>query len=61
MSNTNNVWSTHLQNELGRLVQGVGKMFKGTDTIFYVAYENIPSQCRKFITYGGILVDYNEH
>ena len=37
----------------------MGGILKGTDTIFFVKYDNIPSESRKYITYGHILVDYH--
>ena len=38
--------------------KGVGKRVKVTDTIFFVDYDNIPSECRKDITYAHNMVDY---
>ena len=52
------VWKHSFENELGRLAQGVGKTFKGMDTIFYVDYNKIPSEHHKRIKYGRIVVDY---
>ena len=40
------------------MAQGVGKTFKGMDTIFYVDYNKIPSEHHKRIKYGRIVVDY---
>ena len=50
------VWKHSFENELVRLSQGVGKIFKGTDTIFFVDYNNIPSEHRKDIKYVRIVV-----
>ena len=51
-------WKKSFANELGRLVQGTNKRVNGTYTICFIDYENIPSERRKYITYGNILVDY---
>ena len=45
-------------NELGRFSQGVGKIFKGTDTIFFVDYNDIPSNRHKEITYVRVVLYY---
>ena len=52
-----NVWKDSFENEMGILAQGVGKKVKGTETIFFVDYKYIPSEYRKDITYGRIVVD----
>ena len=36
----------------------MSKIFKGMYTICFIDYEYIPSERRKYITYGHILVDY---
>ena len=46
-------------NELGRLAQDVGKIFKGPATIFFVDYKNFLSENHKDITYGCIVVEYH--
>ena len=53
-----NVWRHSFSNELGRLEQVLGKIFKGTNTIFFVYYNDIRSENLKDITYGRIVVDY---
>lgn len=58
---TKEVWVQSFANELGRLAQGVGQRHVGTDTIFFTAYEDIPTDRRKYITYGKIIVDYKPH
>ena len=55
--NHNQAWQHSFENELGRLAQGVGKIVKETDTILFVDYKDIPSECCKDITYGRIVVD----
>jgi hypothetical protein len=50
-------WSTSYANKLGRLCQGIhtnlseGKPVKGTNTLFPIPYDKIPSDCRREITY----------
>lgn len=51
-------WIRSFTHELGRLEQVVGSNIKGTDTIFFVPYRQIPVDRRKQITYGKIVVDY---
>lgn len=45
-------WSYSSANEFGRLAQGVGGRIKGTDTIRFVKFSDIPADRRKDITYG---------
>ena len=53
------VWKYSFANELDILAQGgLGKIVKGTHTIFFVDYKDIPIERRKGITYGRIVVDY---
>ena len=51
------VWRHSLTNELKQVAQGAGKRVKGTDTISFINYDNIPSGFRKDIKYGCIVVD----
>ena len=46
-----------MSNEIGRLVQG-NKTVKGTNTMFFLPYEDIPIKLKKDITYARIVVDY---
>ena len=50
-------WSTSLANELGRLAQGVQDI-PGTNTITFIKKSDIPSDRRKEVTYGCIVVGY---
>ena len=50
-------WNHSFTNELGSFSRGVGKIFKETDTIFFVNYYNIPSEHHK--AYVCIVVDYH--
>ena len=46
-----------MSNEIGRLAQGNSRV-QGTNTIFFITYENIPINRRKDITYARIVVDH---
>ena len=46
-----NTWVECFSNELGRLAQGVRYSVKGTDTIFSLAHEKIPTYRTKDVTY----------
>ena len=48
----------YFSNELGRLEQSVGDRVKGTDTIFSLEHEKIPTDRRKDVTYGKIIFNY---
>eukprot|EP00957_Ditylum_brightwellii_P159296 12125681-Ditylum_brightwellii.AAC.1 len=52
------MWKRSFANELGRLVQGVAKLEKGTDTIFFIPYEEVPNDRTKDATYRRIVCDY---
>ena len=52
------VWIKLFVNEIGRLPQGVGGRVKGTDTPFFLPYNNIPENSRKYVTYGSTVVHY---
>jgi hypothetical protein len=54
---TKATWTRSYANELGRLAQGVGNRMKGTNTIFFMPYDDIPQDRRKDVTYGRIVVD----
>ena len=43
---------------MGGLSQAVDKIVKGKDKIFCVDFKYIPSEIRKDVTYGYIVVDY---
>ena len=46
-----------MSNELGRLTQGNSRV-QGTNTMYFLPYENIPIDRRKDVTYARIVVDY---
>ena len=52
-----NIWNTSMSNEIGRLAQG-NKNVKGTNTMFFLPFEEIPINRKKDITYARIVVDY---
>ena len=51
------IWSGSMSNEIGRLAQGNNKV-KGTNTMFFITYDDIPFDRRKDITYVRIVVDF---
>jgi len=51
------VWSNSMSNELGSLTQGNSRV-QGTNTMYFLPYENIPIDRRKDVTYAKIVVDY---
>eukprot|EP00957_Ditylum_brightwellii_P066140 5018793-Ditylum_brightwellii.AAC.1 len=53
-----NTWKRLFANKLGRLAQGVAKREKGTNTIFFIPYEEVPEERRKDVTYRRIVCDY---
>jgi hypothetical protein len=53
---TKDTWIRSYANELGRLAQGVGNRFKGTDTIFFIPFNDVPAD--RTVTYGRIVCDY---
>jgi hypothetical protein len=54
-------WNTSYANELGRLFQGIatgpneGKHVKGTNTLYPIPYDKIPSNRRREITYSKVV------
>ena len=61
----NNMWSTSLTNEIGRVSQGVGRnrpikeRIKGTNTIFFICNRHIPRNVK--ITYVNFICDIKPH
>ena len=53
------IWRHLFANEMGKLSQRLGKRVKGTDKIFFIDYDNIPSERCKDIIYGCTMVDYH--
>eukprot|EP00957_Ditylum_brightwellii_P029119 2200576-Ditylum_brightwellii.AAC.1 len=54
----NEAWTKLFANELGSLAQGLHRGIKGTNTIFFVPYADIPEERRKDIMYGRIVCDH---
>jgi hypothetical protein len=51
-------WTRSFSNELRRLAQGVGRRIKGTNTIYFTAYDQIPAERLHNITYSRIVCTY---
>ena len=51
------VWITSLSNELGRDMQGVRGLVKGTDTMEFVHKKEVP--IHKKVTYASFVCDFN--
>ncbi len=52
------LWRKSYTTELGRLAQGIPGVSKGTDTIVFIACNEIPFAWLKDVTYGRICVNY---
>ena len=52
------VWTNSFSKELDQLAQGRSQMAPGTNTLFFRKYQDIPSDRRKDVTYGRVVVDY---
>eukprot|EP00804_Cyclotella_cryptica_P027157 CCRYP_016091-RA/>CCRYP_016091-RA protein AED:0.31 eAED:0.28 QI:0/0/0/1/1/1/2/0/527 len=52
------IWKNAYGKELGRLAQGIPGTVKGTNTIVFLAHNQIPPHCRKDVTYGRICANY---
>eukprot|EP00804_Cyclotella_cryptica_P020749 CCRYP_016588-RA/>CCRYP_016588-RA protein AED:0.03 eAED:0.02 QI:0/0/0/1/1/1/3/0/1217 len=52
------IWKNAYGKELGRLAQGIPGTVKGTNTIVFIAHNEIPPQRRKDVTYGCIVANY---
>ena len=53
---TKATWTRSYANELGRLAQGVADRVNGTDTIFFIPFQEVPAD--RNVTYGRIVCDY---
>ena len=53
------IWGQAYGNKLGRLAQGMEGRVKGTNTIFFIPKEDLPSARWKDVTYGRIVVNYH--
>jgi hypothetical protein len=52
------LWGKSYTTELGGLAQGIPGVSKGTDTIVFIARDEIPFSRLKDVTYGRICVNY---
>jgi len=52
------MWSQSAANEFGRLTQGVGGRFRGTNTTFFIYKNQVPHKRMKDVTYGSFSCDY---
>ena len=56
---TKQTWENSFCNEVGRLAQGRQSTgLPGTNTLFFIPYDDIPEDRRKDVTYARIVVDY---
>jgi hypothetical protein len=53
------LWGKSYTTELGRLAQGIPSVSKGTDTIVFIARDEIPFARLKDVTYGHVCVNYH--
>jgi hypothetical protein len=53
------LWGKSYTTELGRLAQGIPGVSKGTDTIVFIACNEIPFAQLKDVTYGCVYVNYH--
>ena len=51
-------WSQSAANEFGRLTQGVGGRFRGTNTNFFIHKNQVPHKRMKDVTHGSFSCDY---
>jgi hypothetical protein len=51
-------WTNAFGKEIGRLAQGIDGIVEGTNTIFFVDYDEIPEDRKKDVTYARICVNY---
>ena len=53
-------WQQSAANEFGRLAQGVGGRYKGTNTIFFIHKNQVPNDRIKDLMYGSFSCDYKK-
>ena len=51
-------WSKAFGKEIGRLAQGYKDEVEGTNTLFFIPYDQVPEEKKKSITYARICVDF---
>ena len=52
------IWKQSFANKLGRLSQGTGGQIEVTNTMFFIAHDQMPRDRLKDVSYGSIIVDY---
>ena len=45
-------WTKSSANKFGQLANGLGGRIKGNNTIKFIHKQDIPPECRKYVTYG---------
>lgn len=55
---TKHVWENSFCNEIGRLTKGYKNKVTGTETMYFINFQEIPQNSKQYITYGRIVVDY---
>jgi hypothetical protein len=53
------LWGKSYTPELGRMAQGIPGISKGTDTIVFIARDEIPFARLKDVTYGHVCINYH--
>ncbi len=53
------IWGKFYITELGRLAQGIHGVSKGTDTIAFIQWEEVPIDRMKEVTYGRMCINYH--
>jgi hypothetical protein len=51
-------WTHSSANKFGQLAHGVGTCIKGTNTIFFIAKQDIPVDQQRDVTYGKFVCEY---
>ena len=51
-------WGKSSENDIGRLAQGMPGRVEGTNTVFFIAKNEIPRERAKDVTYGKFVVDH---
>eukprot|EP00804_Cyclotella_cryptica_P003834 CCRYP_020458-RA/>CCRYP_020458-RA protein AED:0.26 eAED:0.26 QI:0/0/0/1/1/1/3/0/581 len=51
-------WRKAYGKELGRLAQGIPGLVQGTNTIVFIAKDDVPPDCRRDVTYGRICANF---
>jgi hypothetical protein len=52
------LWGKSDTKELGCLAQGIPKVSKGNNTIVFIQHKDIPTNCKRNVTYAQVYVNY---